>query len=270
MFLTSRQLQSALQIRQQFLENLIRQKTKSLQNVPEGRLRGIAHGKGYQYFWRKKTSDRAGTYIKASEKELAYRLGQKEYDRRILRSSEAESRLIAKLLSYYQNEKNILPEEIYDRMSPWLAAIVMPCIEPTDQFVKRWQEQTYSEMPSYSKPEGFISERQENMRSKSELLIGNALYKHNIPYHYEKPLKLKGTTLFPDFTTLDRRTRKEIIWEHFGMLDNSEYLENAINKLITYAQNGYYPGNGLIITFETRQHPLSTQMIEAMIKKYYL
>ena len=98
---TRKQIQSALQTRQQFLESLIRQKSKSLQNVPEGRLRGIAHGKGYQYFWQKKTSDRAGTYIKASEKELAYRLGQKEYDRRILHSSEAEFRLIAKLLLIY-------------------------------------------------------------------------------------------------------------------------------------------------------------------------
>lgn len=270
MFITARQIQSALQTRQQFLEDLIRQKTRSLQNVPEGRLRGISRQKGYQYYWRKKKTDRGGTYIKSGETAFIKKLGQKEYDRRVLISSETESRLIAKLLLYYLNEKNVPSEEVFDQMSPWLAAVCTPCREPIDQFIEHWQDQEYPEKPGYPKSENYISQKNEKMRSKSELLIANALARHNIPYHYEKPLCMKNVTFYPDFTTLECRTRKEIIWEHFGMMDNPEYLEEALAKLITYAKNGYYPGSGLIITFETSQHPLNMQMVEGLIKKFYL
>jgi len=270
MFITARQIQSALQTRQKFLEDLIRQKTRSLQNVPEGRLRGISHRKGYQYYWRKKKTDRGGTYLKSGETMLVKRLGQKEYDRRVLISSETESRLIAKLLHYYLNDKNVPSEEVFDKVSPWLAAVCTPCREPIDQFVAHWQDQKYPEKPGYPKSDDFISEKNEKMRSKSEILISHALIKHHIPYHYEKPLRMNNVTYYPDFTTLDCRTRKEIIWEHFGIMDDPEYVERTLEKLITYAKNGYYPGSGLIITFESSKHPLNMQVVEGLIKKFYL
>ena len=38
--------------------------------------------------------------------------------------------------------------------------------------------------------------------------------KHNVPYHYEAPLYLKGRGIIhPDFTVLNIRTRQEYYWE---------------------------------------------------------
>lgn len=69
----------------------------------------------------------------------------------------------------------------------------------------------------------------------------------------------------PDFLCLNLRTRKEIIWEHFGMMDNSEYLENAIQKIQIYESNGYLSGENFIATFETSQQPLRLEVIERKI-----
>lgn len=40
----------------------------------------------------------------------------------------------------------------------------------------------------------------EYVRSKSEALLANIFFYHNIPYQYEKPLILNSRTLLPDFT----------------------------------------------------------------------
>ncbi|MFQ6929598.1 MAG: hypothetical protein ACLRR3_00115 [Eubacterium sp.] len=40
------------------------------------------------------------------------------------------------------------------------------------------------------------------------------------------PLRLKGYgTVKPDFTVLNKRTRHEYVWEHFGMMDDSIYVK---------------------------------------------
>lgn len=52
------------------------------------------------------------------------------------------------------------------------------------------------------------------MRSKSEVIIADLLNKEGIPYRYEFPLYLKEfNTVYPDFTILNVRKRKEIYWE---------------------------------------------------------
>ena len=109
----------------------------------------------------------------------------------------------------------------------------------------------------------------ERVRSKSEVMIADLLNKETIPYRYEYPLYLKGFDLvYPDFTVLNVKKRKEIYWEHFGMMDDSEYVEKAMKKITVYAQNGIFPGINLIVTFETRKTPLNQKMAMLVIKEY--
>lgn len=76
------------------------------------------------------------------------------------------------------------------------------------------------------------------------------MFHKGIPYKYEKPLYLKGYGIvYPDFTFLSKRTRKEIYWEHEGRMDDSEYAKTAIKKIKTYEDNGIYLGENLILTF---------------------
>ena len=74
--------------------------------------------------------------------------------------------------------------------------------------------------------------------------------------------------VYPDFTFLSKRTRKEIYWEHEGRMDDPEYTKAAIKKIETYEDNGIYIGERLILTFETESTALRRKSIEKNVKRY--
>ena len=67
---------------------------------------------------------------------------------------------------------------------------------------------------------------------------------------------------------LNVRKRQEILWEHLGMMDDEIYVEKAIQKITTYEQNGIFPGENLILTYETKKNPLNQKTIMRMIQHY--
>jgi len=75
-------------------------------------------------------------------------------------------------------------------------------------------------------------------------------------------------TVYPDFTVLNIRLRKEFYWEHLGMMDEEEYAENAVKKINCYEQNEIFQGDQLILTYETRKSPINPQMIMGLIRQY--
>lgn len=84
-------------------------------------------------------------------------------------------------------------------------------------------------------------------------------------------MKLKGYgVVYPDFTFLSKKTGKEIYWEHDGMMDDTIYVQNAIKKIEAYEKNDIFPGERLILTFETSQSVLRNDIIETMVEKYIL
>lgn len=74
----------------------------------------------------------------------------------------------------------------------------------------------------------------------------------------------------PDFTCLNLRTRREFIWEHFGRMDDSEYIAETLGKFETYIANGIFPGETLIFTMENQERPLNPATVEALARKYLL
>ena len=73
----------------------------------------------------------------------------------------------------------------------------------------------------------------------------------NIPYCYEVPLYLKGYGYVkPDFKVLNVATRKEY-WEHYGMMDNKDYIIKALKKKNSYLSNNFIVGDNLIETYES-------------------
>ena len=115
----------------------------------------------------------------------------------------------------------------------------------------------------------FFTVNGERVRSKSEILIADALKRRNIPYRYEYPLQIPGTgKVHPDFICLNVRNRKVYIWEHNGMMSDSKYSDYAIKRIEMYALAGYYPGETLILSFETDTRPLSSRIIGDNINKY--
>jgi len=81
------------------------------------------------------------------------------------------------------------------------------------------------------------------VRSKSELLIAEALLSAGVCYEYEKPLTLAGTTRYPDFTIEDEISGRTVYWEHLGMLAREEYRTSWAKKLAWYQANGIHQLN---------------------------
>ena len=69
------------------------------------------------------------------------------------------------------------------------------------------------------------TERGEAVRSKSEVIIADKLYRQKLDYHYEAPLELGGVVKYPDFTIEDDDAGKTYYWEHCGLLTDPAYLQ---------------------------------------------
>jgi hypothetical protein len=76
------------------------------------------------------------------------------------------------------------------------------------------------------------------VRSKSELLIAEALHNAGVEFVYEKSLTLGGSTRCPDFTIENDITGLTIYWEHLGKLDRADYRASWERKLAWYRANG--------------------------------
>lgn len=114
-----------------------------------------------------------------------------------------------------------------------------------------------------------ITENGEKVKSKSEKILADKFKSMGIPYAYEQPVLLNGYGyVLPDFKILNKKTRKEYYWEHFGMMDDREYAEKTIKKIENYEKNGIFPGKNLIMTFETKQHPLSMRIVSENIEEF--
>ena len=74
--------------------------------------------------------------------------------------------------------------------------------------------------------------------------------------------------VYPDFTFMSQKTEEEIFWEHNGRMDDPIYARCAIQKIQAYENNHIFPGERLILTYETEKTILATRKIEQLVNKY--
>ncbi|MDE6274914.1 MAG: AAA family ATPase [Clostridia bacterium] len=109
----------------------------------------------------------------------------------------------------------------------------------------------------------------EFVRSKSEVIIADALHDSHIDYTYEKPLTLNdGKTYYPDFTIDDAESGMIFYWEHCGMMDNKVYSDRWKNKKKLYENNGIIEGINLIVTYDDKG-AIDSHEIRNIIKKFF-
>ncbi len=234
----------------------------------EGRLRVSKHRNAYQYYWRNENKDHNGSYIPADQIELAKKLAQKDYNRSINKVIETELKL---LMNYKEFRLNHPVESVYDNLHYGRKVLITPVLTPINKYIEEWQNVSYDSMEVKGANGEFFTDNGEQVRSKIELIIANTLKKFEVPYRYEYPMKLKKYgPVSPDFLCLNKRTRKELIWEHFGKMDDPDYAVRNIAKIEAYENNGYTLGNNFIATFETSKLALSTKTVIRKIEEYLL
>ena len=107
------------------------------------------------------------------------------------------------------------------------------------------------------------------VRSKSEAMIDTFLHMNKLPFRYECCLELGDNMFYPDFTIRHPVTGQTYYWEHFGLMDIPSYAQNAYAKLQFYSSHGIIPSLNLIVTFETKESPLSTELVSQLIHHYF-
>jgi len=251
-----------------YLKQIIRQKETDLENWPEGRLRLSYNGNYMRYYHVTKENRKRGVYIPKNNTPLISSLAQKDYDLKVLKKAQEEYKLLEKLLLCYDNG---VIEQIILNIHPERKSLIKPIILPDDEYVKQWLNVPYNKMGFKETAPEYFTINNERVRSKTELLIANALHAKSVPYRYEYPIVLNGAfTVHPDFMVLNVRLRKEYLWEHFGMMDNPDYAKKALKKISEYQINGYYPGRHLLITHETSTDSISTLLINRIIDEFLL
>ena len=238
------------------LEKILRKTKEQLKDAPQGTLRLTHTKQSVQYYCSLPGEKRIDKYISKNNTELVRRLAQKSYDKKILKQAERRLHQIRKIFWQEHKERQKL---------------IQPAEPLWEQQLETWMAKNYEGKGFQKDSPMILTEQGERVRSKSEKILADCFYRHKIPYKYEHPLYLKGYgMIYPDFTFLSRKIKCEIYWEHHGMMDDPSYAESTIQKIQAYERNDIYPGEQLILTFETGKLVLDMEIAEKLIQKYLL
>lgn len=245
------------------LEKEIIKLEKQLNNFPPGRLFCRKNGKWVK--WYIKTEEQS-VYLKKEELKLAEQLAQKKYISTLLNEYKQEK----KAIDYYLKHHCFDVPESYKLLTETTGFkdLLSKFYRPKINKYKDWMNEDYEKNTAF--PEFLVHKTTSGnvVRSKSEVLIDMMLCNYKIPFRYECALHIGMTIIYPDFTIKHPKTGNTFYWEHFGRMDDPEYRNKAIKKLQTYSEAGIIPGVNLIMTFETQQHPLNTEIIKKTIEFY--
>lgn len=254
------------------LEHLRRVVEQSLLNAPKGRMRcEMAKGKYPQYYIiddETKEKHPTGKYLRKEEMAAARDYVQKEYDYKMLRELDKRIKDIKQLLAISETSEI---KNLYGKLPYAKRCLIQPYVLSDDEFVTEWENTKSLWDNTYPIINEFYTEKGEIVRSKTEKMIADKLYLRNIPYKYEEGMRLgRNGMVFPDFTMLNKRTRREYYLEHFGMMDNPEYCKLAIEKIEMYEENGIHLGERLFATFESSLKSVNLKMIDNLLDRILL
>ena len=248
-------------------EDLKRVKNK-LKDIKKdnARIRVSMTGNKIQCYIRETKDDRMnGYYLPASQRDRAINIVKGEYYNKLKVALEKRNKIINKAI---RTLKETDPEKIYRKLGKGKQRLVEPIEILDEEYRKQWESVEYTGKSFEENTAEIYTDRGERVRSKSEKIIADKLYREGIAYRYEYPLEIPFVgTMYPDFTILDEKNRRNIIYEHFGLMDNDSYANNAIHKLKLYASEGYFLGENLFVTMETSEIPLDSKTIDGIINQ---
>lgn len=275
------------------LEKMIKEIDDFLSDAPEGCLKWQhRRNKTYYYQQYKENSDvddkckeiqaeeTNGSSAKWSRKyitneniSLAKALAKKHYYTSLKRVIQKQLNALRHFeKNYSDKELDAIYEELCDERK-----MLVESIEPTlKERVKLWNEEEYEKNKSFPENLRYETEQGDMVRSKSEVIIANLLYRNktDIIYKYEKPLEViengRKKTIYPDFTIMNVHTGKVTYWEHAGIMDDAFYANEFVKKMNLYITNGLMPGKDVVVTFESQGNPLDIRVVKRLVKEIIL
>lgn len=177
-----------LEDRLEKLKHIVAQKKKQQNNeMPQGHLHIAQISKTPQYYHCTDPKDFNGKYIPSSQKKFINQLAQKDYDIKVIKLLEKEIEVTQKYLSNVATNEDTINNEsyiqtkllrLYTNLTPARQQLITPVTLTDEQYVEQWQSVSWQGRPFAQDEHYLLTNRNEKVRSKSEVLIANALAKH--------------------------------------------------------------------------------------------
>lgn len=252
------------------LKTVIKLKKQHPLTAPAGSIRIVKGKSGPLYYLITKSGDTLGKYLRKNDFPVAQKIIQADYEKKVLPALEKEAALLEKLQDFYKERSSVA---LYEKLSAGRKSVVEPFTLSDSQFAAQWQSVVYSGKGFAPGSSEMYTSSGLRVRSKSEVIIAEALTRNGIPFRYEYPVTIRNgpdgyTDFHPDFYCLNLRTRTEFIWEHFGMMNAPDYVSQTVKKISLYEKNGWFPGKNAVFTFESAEDPLNARRVDKIISEY--
>lgn len=235
----------------------------TLKTFPDGRLSLL---KNNQYYNPYHVQDGQRKYLTKKDLPLTIQLAQKEY----LLARLADLQQILTLFSSPNAPSPSAPSHTELLLNNPHFRRYLSAATPLSDDLRTWAKAPYPSSPEFPEKKVFQTNSGTAVRSKSEVFIADALHFHCIPFRYECSFNAGDITLHPDFTIRHPHTGRMYLWEHLGLADDLRYMRNSFEKQRLYIANGYIPGINLLLTYETREYPLTPEAVEKVIRDHFL
>lgn len=248
------------------LEKEINSIQSKMKTLPKENLILAKNGEKY-YKWYC-TDGKHKVYIPKAERGKLEKLAHKKYLSLRLKNLLRERRAIDSYLRYHDENAYQKEQELFENFE--FQRLISKIYQPKEQKLIEWMNGTYQKNEFHPEQLTHRTLAGIYVRSKSEVLITMILSKYQIPFRYECVLQLGEAWIYPDFTICHPVTGEMFYWEHFGKMDDISYSSKAFSKMELYTLNGIIPSVQLITTFETKEYPLSEEMVEEVVRYYFL
>ena len=250
------------------IEKKLAQRLKEIERLPQGRLFVIHEGKHTKWWYSDAAHKRK--YIPKKDRAFAEDLAIRKY-------LTLDVEILGMELEHLKRERIWSDDmrKICDRrdsllnMDSGFRDLLMPYFRSFEDKINQWENESYPRAEMFSENCIFLTEKGDMVRSKSELMIANELFKAHIPYRYESRLDLETGSVYPDFTIYLPKENRLIYWEHFGMMDDEQYALKVCSKIKAYVISGLIPSINLFATFETANSPLTVERIRETINQFW-
>lgn len=178
-------------------------------------------------------------------------------ENRIVRISHAGSRNYTEMqkklerYEYYKLKKNMYSEEIAKRRLS-IPENFKFMRAPSDYNFKAWEQYEACSNPRAVTTE-YYDDYGFNVRSRGEMMVGNALKELGLEAKYEPTIELRyGSKKNPDYSFPVRIIDRCFFIEFMGMTDDEGYMDGNYFKLDEYMRNGILLNRDLIVISGTK------------------
>lgn len=185
-------------------------------------------------------------------------LARKKYLHKQLELLAANQRAVEEFLMRYTEAT---ADEILERLPKPIRPY---CFSHPDR-KGRWGDGFYRQSDYMPEKKIHTTSKGLKVRSKSEVLIAEKLYEHNIEFRYEQILQIEQMEFAPDFTIMADDGRL-IYWEHCGLTGSKKYMDRHKRKLEIYERADIAPWTNLIITYDDQYGNINMNVVESEIK----